>query len=192
MATVKSTSILMENRNGPMEGMRLNLGSNDVRLEGFLNVDIRMISGCVDIVDDVLTLGTIKDDSVEAIIAHNILEHVAYDKTEECLNIWVKKLKKGGSIEIGVPDGELIFKRYQKRQVTREQYRDYPWKDVIHSIFGNMEILRQWHGEDAEKYMHHTLFCESFLRKCMEDAGIKSIVRVTSNHPDNVTLRGIT
>jgi predicted SAM-dependent methyltransferase len=174
-----------------MECVRLNLGSADVRYEGFLNVDIRRIPGSVDIVDDVLTLGSIKDDSVEAIIAHNILEHVAYDKTEECLNMWVKKLKRGGSIEIGVPDGELIFKRYRKRQVTRVQYRDCPWKDVIHSIFGNMQLLRQWHGEDAEKYMHHTLFCESFLRKCMEDAGITSIVRVKSNHPDNVTLRGI-
>ena len=170
--------------------LKLNLGSNDVRLKGFLNVDIRMVPGSVDIVDDVLTLSKIQDGSVDAIVAHNILEHVAWDKTDECLSRWVGKLKKGGTIEIGVPDGELIFKRYMEGQVTRKQYNGCPWKDVVHSIFGNMEILRQWHGQDAEKYMHHTLFCESFLRECMCKAKVKDIIKMPSNHQDNVTLKG--
>lgn len=170
--------------------MKLNLGSNNVRYEGFINLDIRAEKG-VDIVDDVLNLGTINDDSVEAIIAHNILEHIAPDKTMECLKLWVRKLKKEGSIEIGTPDGELIFDRYKKGIITRNEYKDCAWKDVIHSIFGNMEIFRAMHGDDTEKYMHHTLFCESFLKKCMDDAGIEKIIKVESNHDDCVTLRGV-
>ncbi len=169
--------------------MKINLGSNDIRYDGFVNLDIRKAEN-VDIVDDVTILNSIKDDTVEAIIAHNILEHIAPDKTDEVLCLWVKKLKKGGTIEIGVPDGELIFERYQKGIVTRDEYKDYPWKDVIHSMFGNMKIIRDMHGSDGEKYMHHTLFCDSFLRRCMAKAGLTNIVTVRKNHPDNVTLVG--
>ncbi|MBU1726410.1 MAG: hypothetical protein KJ880_02130 [Candidatus Omnitrophica bacterium] len=170
--------------------LKLNLGSNDVRYPGFLNVDIRQIPN-VDLVDDVTKLEKISENSASEIIAHNILEHMPYDKTMVCLRLWVSKLKKGGSIIVGVPDGELIFNRYNKGIVTRKQYRNSPWKDVIHSIFGNMELLRQWHGEEAERYMHKTLFCESFLKSCLGEAGIGHIVKVRPNHPDNVTLKGI-
>ena len=169
--------------------MKLNLGSNTVRCDGFINVDIRSIQG-VDIVDDVTKLSTIEDNTVEAIIAHNILEHIASDKTMDTLMLWFKKLKVGGWIQIGVPDGELIFNRHLKGQITRRAYKSSPWKNVIHSIFGNISILRSMHGEDAEKYMHHTLFCESFLKECMQLAGFKDVVKVRANHPDNITLKG--
>jgi len=170
--------------------MKLNLGSNTVRYKDFLNVDIRNIS-TVDIVDDVTKLSSVKDDSVEAIIAHNILEHIAPDKTMDALTLWFKKLKIGGWIQVGVPDGELIFNRHIAGKITRRYYKSSPWKNVIHSIFGNMSILRKMHGEDAEKYMHHTLFCKSFLKECMEGVGLKNIISVRPNHRDNVTLRGI-
>lgn len=175
--------------NNELKNMKLNLGSNDVRHEGYLNVDIRKARG-VDIVDDVTKLDNIKDGSVESIIAHNILEHIAPDRTMEVLSLWFEKIKKGGDIEIGVPDGELIFERHRSGIITREEYKNSPWKNVIHSIFGNMNFLREWHGEEAEKYMHHTLFCESYLKECMENTGFVNIKKVASNHKDNVTLRG--
>lgn len=169
--------------------MKINLGSNNVRHGEFLNVDIRQIQG-VDIVDNVFELKTIKEESVEHIIAHNILEHIAPDKTLDCVKLWVSKLKKPGIIEIGVPDGELIFERYKKGIVTREQYKNMPWMDVIHSIFGNMKLEREWHGDDAEKYMHHTLFCEKYLRYIMDLCKLYEIQKTRPNHLDNITLIG--
>jgi len=170
--------------------MKLNLGSNNRKFDGFLNVDIRKIDG-VDIVDDVTVLSNIENNSVDAIIAHNILEHIVPFKTIPTLKLWADKLKVGAWIEIGVPDGELIFSRHEKGIITRKQYEGCPWENVIHSIFGNMDILREMHGNDVEKYMHHTLFCESYLKYCMEKSGISKINRVRPNHNDNVTLRGI-
>lgn len=169
--------------------MKLNLGSNDVRHCGFFNVDIRKTSN-VDIVDDVFKLETIEKETVEYIIAHNILEHIAPDKTLDCLKLWVSKLKNNGIIEIGVPDGELIFHRYKNAIVTRKQYEKVPWMDVIHSIFGNMQLEREWHGDDAEKYMHHTLFCEDYLKFVMEVCELKNIKKIKPNHPDNITMLG--
>ena len=169
--------------------MKLNLGSNTVKYKGFLNVDIRKING-VDIVDDVFKLSTIKDSSVEYIIAHNILEHIAPDKTLDCVKLWVDKLKDAGKIEIGVPDGELIFNNYYKRINIRKEYKEIPWKNVIHAIFGNMQLLRQWHGDDAEKYMHHTLFNKEYLEHIMKESGLNKIKSIKPNHPDGMTLIG--
>ena len=160
---------------------RLNLGSNSVHYQYFENVDIREAPG-VTIVDDVSKLEKIPDGSSEAIIAHAILEHFSPDRTDDVLKVWYRKMQDGATIEIGVPDGELIYERYRE---------DKDWAKLVHSLFGNIQILRDWHGEDAEKYGHHMLFSKDFLRKKMESVGFKDIVEVPKVHPDCFSLKGI-
>jgi predicted SAM-dependent methyltransferase len=160
--------------------LKLNLGSNDLRYPDFLNVDIRDVPG-VDIVDDVRVLSKIKDESVDKIYAEAILEHFAPDKTLDVLRVWVRKLKQGGSILIMVPDGELIINRWKDGGT---------WADMLHPLFGNIALMREWHGDDMELYMHHTLYCEDMLRKEMEAAGIENIQRKQARHGDCLTLVG--
>lgn len=160
--------------------MRINLGSNNVPIHGCKNLDIRDIPE-VDIVDDFTKLTSLEDESVEELICHNIFHILAIDKMEQVLKLWVSKLEDGGTIEIGVPDGELIFCRYIK---------NHNWNELVHGIFGGTGFLREWHGDDAEIYTAHNLFCEKTLREIMEKCGLKDIKKVEPNHPDNITLRG--
>ncbi len=162
--------------------MKINLGSNDVRHEGFMNVDIRQADG-VDIVDNVMQLGSIDDGSCDEIIAHNILEHVSPDRVQQTLNLWASKLKQGGGISIGVPDGEFIMKRYIDGLM--------PWKDVVHDIFGNVGLLREWHGEDAEKYGHHILFSKDYLKEFLTKAGFGEFEDEKPNHGAGFTMHAI-
>lgn len=164
-----------------METIKLNIGSNTVGFAGFKNVDIRDIPA-VDIVDDVSKLTKIEDNSVDYIKAHAILEHFNPDKTLEVLKVWASKLKSGGEIEISVPDGELIFDRYLKGG---------SWDKLVHSLFGNISLLREWHGEDAEKYGHHTLFSHAYLARFMTEAGLSEITEITAHHPDCLCLTGV-
>lgn len=161
------------------ETIRLNLGSNDVKHEGFLNVDIRDIPE-VDIVDDVITLNKIEDCSVAEMVAHNILGQIAPDKVPQTLRTWHSKLKSGGTLSVGVPDGELLFGRYLKG--------DYTWERVVHGIFGNMSLLRKWHGDDAERWMGHSLYTEDFITELLKGAGFVDIRQTTQNHSDVVTM----
>ena len=170
--------------------MKLNLGSNTVRIAGYLNLDMRCAKG-VDIIDDVGCLCLIDADSCDAIIAHNILEHFAYDRTLDIVRLWVSKLSESGALTIGVPDASLIFARYAAGQCTRAKYSGHPWQDLNHSIFGNMDSLRKWHGDDADKYGHHAAFCRDHLEWVMQHAGLSDIETVKPNHNDNVTLRGV-
>lgn len=166
--------------------VKLNIGSNDFRYPEFLNVDIRDIEG-VDIVDDVRTLNKIKDGSVDHIIAEAILEHFSPDRTQKILDVWVRKLKPGGRIEVMVPDGELIFDRYMGKK-SGDQLK--AWKEMLHPFFGNIELMREWHGEDMELYMHHTLFCKSMLEEHMRNCGLVEIQEKKARHPDCLTLTG--
>lgn len=165
--------------------MKLNLGGGSVRIDGFQNVDI--LEGS-DIVDDVRRLITIPSESCEAIVAHNILEHIAPDLTLLTLKLWVSKLKKGGTIEIGVPDAVLIFDRL----IEGKNARGLPhiWEDYVHSLLGNMKLLREWHGKDAELYMHHMVFSKSYLTYLMSKVGLKNIKETKPNHRDNMTFVG--
>ena len=159
---------------------KLNLGSNDLTYPGFTNVDIRYIPGAL--IDDVSKLNSIASNSIEEIKAEAILEHFAPDKTAEIVKLWVSKLKDGGKIMIMVPDGELIFDRY---------LHDKNWDRLVHSMFGNMELMRQWHGDNAERYMHHTLFSKALLERQMQEAGLKDIKETSARHGDCFSLEGI-
>jgi predicted SAM-dependent methyltransferase len=165
--------------------MELNLGSDEVTFPGFKNVDIRDVAG-VDIVDDVSKMTKFEDESVDNIIANNILEHFAPDRTLDILKLWVSKLKKGGTIVIGVPDGEFIYDRYLNDETWKGN-----WDKVVHSMFGNMEILRRWHGDEAELYGHHTIFSKDYLKRFMLKAGLKDIKDNAPSHADAFSLKGV-
>jgi hypothetical protein len=64
-----------------------------------------------------------------------------------------------------------------------------PWEDVIHDIFGNVGLLREWHGEDAEKYGHHTIFCKQYLQECLIKAGFHDFRTLPPNHCAGFTMR---
>ena len=165
--------------------MKLNLGSADSKINGFLNIDIRNVPG-VDVVADVAHL-PFKDNSIDECIAYNILEHFAPDRIHAVLKEWHRVLKPGGKLRVGVPDGELIFDRY-KKGILPPVNKKPGWEGLVHSLFGNMKELRQRHGEEAEKYMHHMLFSEDYLKKCLAAAGFTNFKKIKPNHPDNVTL----
>ncbi len=168
--------------------VKYNIGSNDFRYPGFLNVDIRDVPG-VDIVDDVRYLTKIPEGSADHIIAEAVLEHFNPDRTQNLINLWTSKLKSGGKLEIMVPDGEMLINKFVKdreRKGTLEA-----WKDFSHDLWGNLGFLRQWHGEDAETYGHHTLFCRAQLEEEMKIAGLINITQIRARHGACMTSVGI-
>jgi ubiquinone/menaquinone biosynthesis C-methylase UbiE len=81
--------------------MKLNLGSDTIRLDGFLNVDI--CPDCKpDIVADVSSMPMIEDGSVEEIYASHILEHLPWNT--DALYEWHRILAPGGLITVAIPD----------------------------------------------------------------------------------------
>ena len=98
---------------------KLHLGCGQKYLDGWTNID--KLPTRINVVnDDVSTLDTVNDGSVDLIYACHVLEHFGRHQVEEVLKCWSRKLKDGGLIRIAVPDFEATCKRYLEKKEIRE------------------------------------------------------------------------
>jgi len=92
---------------------RLHLGAGNIRLKGFINVDL-LPSKAVDIIDNVVTLEKFRDNSISEIYASNLLEHLGRFKFKDALKRWYQLLKTDGILRLSVPNFEAICEYYQR------------------------------------------------------------------------------
>lgn len=93
--------------------MKLHIGCGSVIIPGWVNLDIQENPG-VDLVDDATVLQTVPDESCSVIYASHVLEHFGRNQVSEILNLWCRKLKKGGTLRLAVPDFAKVTEVYQK------------------------------------------------------------------------------
>lgn len=118
--------------------MKLNLGCGLDKRQGFINIDLR---GEVkpDLVLDLNKLPyPYENDSIDEIIAKDILEHFPFKATEPLLKEWYRLLKKGGKIYIQTPDIEYIAKEVI---MTKK----YGYKETSFWIYGEQDYPTNFH-----------------------------------------------
>ncbi len=96
------------------------------------------------------------DDSVDEIYASHILEHFPYEKVQDVVNDWVRALKPGGSLKIGVPNFAFFANAYKKQT--------------------NMN-LNAWimGGHKDNNDVHGSLFDKEVIREVMAKAGLQRL-----------------
>lgn len=85
--------------------MKLNLGSGDTKLDGFINVDLDQTKD-VDVVADLSQDWPFDDDSVDEIVAKDIFEHLP-DQIHT-MNEAFRVLKPGGILHVYVPTTDSL------------------------------------------------------------------------------------
>lgn len=121
--------------------MKLNLGSGKTRFEGFTNVDSYQY-GDVDIVHNLNNIPwPFEDESIEEIIAQDILEHL-YNTTDIMTEIW-RILKPNRTIKIRVPN------------VLESQYMAFT--DPTHVKYFTKNSFDYWdpNTEHGKKYSYY-------------------------------------
>jgi len=83
--------------------MKLNLGSGDVQLDGYTNVDVFDWPG-VDVIADLREPWPWQDSAVDEVLAVDIIEHLP-DKIHTMNEMW-RVLRRGGIAQIAVPTTE--------------------------------------------------------------------------------------
>jgi len=126
--------------------MKINLGCNDLPLDGFVNIDIdpRVKP---DLIADSLHL-PYEDESVDEIYAGHLLEHTTPE--EEALKEWYRVLKKGGKITITVPDIEKSLYLFINEKISLELLNQV--------VFG---------ANDRDEQNHHQVFTQFILLEQM-------------------------
>lgn len=140
-----------------MKPIKLNLGCRTKPLPTYINVDIDPGNAYADIIDNAFQLNTFQDDSIDLIESTHMYEHLSIEESYSALNVWFKKLKKGGVLRMSVPDAN---KMSALLLLTND-------KDTVKSLFVGSQ-------RDAWDY-HKNIHTKESLSKDFAKAGFKNI-----------------
>lgn len=136
------------------EAVRLNLGSGDTRLEGFVNLDLRDDVADVVAPADCLPYGS---GTVEEIVALDLLEHFPASRTQDVLREWKRVL---------VPSGRLTIKVPNMVALSEAIVNDVLPPLMIRNIYGG----HRW-GPDGAWDAHHTGWTPQMISEELAKAG---------------------
>lgn len=144
---------------------RLNLGCGNDIMEGFINIDIRELSG-IDIRADIVRL-PIKDSSIELIMLNDVLEHFRLEVSIKVLKECYRALVDDGQLNIRVPDIIGLTGLVKEDKVTAFNYQEF--------IYG---------GQDYSKNFHKSGYTPQFLAGICAAVGFRRIDLIEKEYPN--------
>ena len=153
--------------------MKLNLGCGDNLLDGYINVD--KYDKAADIQADITDL-PFEDNSVDKVVAYQVIEHVPYNLNDKLFAEIFRVLKPGGTAILETPDIDVVAVKILQEGIT-DQWR--------HNLVG--EYYRPWDKDRYDDWEHHAgsihrnPFNFALIERYASNAGFKS---VTKREPD--------
>lgn len=121
--------------------MRLNLGSGNTHIAGFISVDL--YDAEAEVRADITEL-PYSDESVDEIICLQVIEHIHYAKSDDIFKEMHRVLKPGGMATVETVDFDYICRSVLRDGLTKQ------WQDNIYGGY--------WRPQDTERYsdwFHH-------------------------------------
>jgi predicted SAM-dependent methyltransferase len=134
--------------------LMLNLGCGDKKISTYINIDSRKECD-PDIVCDIRRL-PYNEETVDGILASDVLEHLGWREIGTVLNEWYRVLKLGGQLIIKTPNVDTIVDAYQVQKIN----------------FGEF-IRKMYGGQDYPGNYHYVGFNPASLMVSLTLAGFK-------------------
>ena len=147
--------------------LKLNLGSGDRPLPGFVNVDALPTARGVDVVADISQRLPFEGGSASVVYASHLLEHFPHARTVDVLKEWRRVLEPGGRLLVAVPDLQAIARLL----IARPGWFTPPNNPWLGAIYG---------GQKDDWDYHKAGFTEPWLAHVLELAGfshVRSVAR---------------
>ena len=153
----------------PTSGVvKVHLGPGQAKyLDGWYNVDANFVSAKLDVWADLRHTLPFKDNTVDAIYSHHVIEHLPDHLLPFHFREMFRILKPGGAVRVGGPDAENAAKQFIAGDAN--WFGDFPDKhDTIGGKYTNFLMCR---GE------HLTILTLSYLTELCGGAGFTNVVR---------------
>lgn len=149
----------------PKDGFnRAHLGPGQAKyLNGWINVDANRFTGKCDVWADLRHPLPFRDDTLDAIYSHHVVEHLPnmvahFADAYRCL-------KPGGVYRVAGPNGDTAMRKFFEQDTS--WFGDWPNKR--RSVGGRLDNFILCSNE------HLAILTESYLRELLEDAGFRDI-----------------
>lgn len=165
--------------------MKLELGSGVNPDPGFdLHLDIDLSVNPA-VVADAKSL-PFADNSLDALKAVDVLEHISYRDTVETLNEWSRVLKRRGELYIQVPEARVAIDRFINGQlVSPDGVDDF---DIVKLAWvllgGHYDDCYIKNKENWRYNAHYALFDQNTLRSYLKMAGFRVQRMKVNQHPN--------
>jgi predicted SAM-dependent methyltransferase len=170
---------------------KLQLGTGDNVLAGWLNTDIHRFEGADGIVYlDARKQFPLPDESFDVVFSEHMLEHIDYSDGQNCLRECRRVLRPGGRIRIATPSLEQLTRLYD-RELTDIQQRYLAW--AVDNF-----------GEGADAYLpgfvvntffrawgHRFIYDGQTLRHALETAGFVDVEECRVGESSGQRLAGL-
>lgn len=156
--------------------IKLNLGcAKDVK-DGWYNVDLHFKHPNV-INEDISKISFVKPNTVDEILAKDIIEHLPLQKSIECLNTWYSWLKPNGKIFIQTTNFDLFVQAYEHGVWTDLNVLNY----MLFAGINYTDVGQQ----DCD--FHKSVYSKNGIVKILNDIGY-TITEVREDSIDKMLL----
>lgn len=138
--------------------LKLNLGSGNRPLRGYINIDLHspLSNVCFNLTNKL----PFSDNSIDEIYARHLIEHFTRLEWQAVKKDWYRVLKPGGLLIIECPDIERCVKRFLDNSEGRR------WSYWIMTIYGGQDLFGPGH-------VHKNGFNLEKLSSDLEEEGFK-------------------
>lgn len=178
----RELSELLQRSNG-----KVHIGCNDVRIEGYVNVDVRSTSA-TDVVHDCQDLSIFGSDSLSRVFSNAFFEHLYVTQRLTLLKDIHRALKAGGlAVFTGLPDFEGVARAYLERRRPGNVSPEFDLDEVYRYTHGAPEGRSSWWLAQ----LHKGLLDAKTLSRLLGEAGFASPTVFSycwGNEPNRVTI----
>ena len=170
---------------------KLQLGTGDNRLDGWLNTDIHDFAGRGDLVYlDLRRTFPFPDASFDLVFSEHVIEHVDYADGLSCLRESYRVLRPGGRIRVATPSLERLLRLYDAN-LTDVQLRYLRWARESFVADADVDLPGFVVNNFVRAWGHRFVYDAQTLRHALDRAGFVDVEERAVGESGDERLRGL-
>jgi len=125
---------------------------------------------------DVRCLPTEWEGKFDEVKANHVLEHIRWEETDETLEEWIRIVKPGGILKLGLPDLKSAAEKILRDEEKNRQMGPY----LLGVIYGDQQS--KFFNAHQDIGVHLTGFTPKDIAHRLDKLGMKNIVVTSNNH----------